>query len=220
LSSTHHIESREIEPNVLSQILQFAFWMRKTRYRNSTVQTCVRALKGLARRTNLLGTGSVKSYLATAKVSDQGKAAAYVATQESPDEIRHAMQAFGIDVGRLEGSGALHVFPYKDLYFKGGRFSIPNVMGLWKTLYEDVTAKGFKGLRAAGEMACFFKEKAIKELVECERALGRTFEMPLEGICAYDANDLAEKGGLYLDLIKAHRSVIITGLAGGVVSSY
>jgi hypothetical protein len=151
---------------------------------------------------------------------DQGKAAAYVATQESPDVIRHAMQAFGIDVGRLENSGALHVFPYKDLYFKGGRFSIPNVMGLWKTLYEDATAKGFKGFRAAGEMACFFKEKAIKELVEYERALGRSFEMPLEGICAYDANDLAEKGGLYLDLIKAHKAVIITGPLGGVVSSY
>jgi hypothetical protein len=29
-----------------------------------------------------------------------------------------------------------------------------------------------------------------------------------------------EKGGLYLDLIKAHRSVIIAGPAGGVVSSY
>ena len=151
---------------------------------------------------------------------DQGKAAAYVATQESPDEIRRGMEAFGIDVGRFEDSGALHVFPYKDLYFKGGRFSIANVMGLWKTLYEDATAKGFKGFRAAGEMACFFKEKGLKELVEYERALGRSFEMPLEGICAYDANDLAEKGGLYLDLIKAHRAVIITGPLGGVVSSY
>jgi hypothetical protein len=69
-------------------------------------------------------------------------------------------------------------------------------------------------------MACFFREKALKELVEYERALGRSFEMPLEGICAYDANDLAESGGLQLDLISAHRSVIITGPAGGVVSSY
>jgi hypothetical protein len=81
---------------------------------------------------------------------DQGKAAAYMATQESPDEIRHAMQAFGIDVGRLEKSGALHVFPYKELYFKGGGFSIPNVLGLWKTLYEDATAKGFKGFMHTG----------------------------------------------------------------------
>jgi hypothetical protein len=150
---------------------------------------------------------------------DQGKAAAYVAT-ESPDEVRHGMRAFGIDVERLEKMGALHVFACKDLYFKGGTFSVRSVMGYWKTLYGDVTAKGFKGLRVAGEMACFFKEKALKELVEYERALGRTFEMPLEGICAYDVNDLAEKGGLYLDLIKAHRSVIIMGPAGGVASSY
>jgi hypothetical protein len=64
------------------------------------------------------------------------------------------------------------------------------------------------------------KENALKELVEYERALGGSFEMPLEGICAYDASDLAEKGGLYLDLIKAHRSVIIAGPAGGVVSRY
>jgi hypothetical protein len=49
---------------VLSEILQLAFWMRKTGYRNSTTQTCVRALKGLARKTNLLDPESVKSYLA------------------------------------------------------------------------------------------------------------------------------------------------------------
>ena len=64
---------REIEPNVLSQILQLAFWMRKTGYRNSTTQTCVRALKGLARRTNLLEPESVKSYLANAELSENRK---------------------------------------------------------------------------------------------------------------------------------------------------
>ena len=47
-------------------------------------------------------------------------------------------------------------------------------------------------------------------------------EMPLSAICAYDADDVAKegRGEPYLDLIKAHRSVIITGPAGGVVSSY
>jgi hypothetical protein len=58
---------------VLSEILQFAFWMRKTGYRNSTVQTCVRALKGLARRTNLLDPESVKSYLANAQLNENRK---------------------------------------------------------------------------------------------------------------------------------------------------
>jgi len=47
--------------------------MRKTGYRNSTTQTCVRALKGLARRTNLLDPESVKSYLANAELSENRK---------------------------------------------------------------------------------------------------------------------------------------------------
>jgi hypothetical protein len=47
--------------------------MRKSGYRNSTTQTCVRALKGLARRANLLDPESVKSYLATAELSENRK---------------------------------------------------------------------------------------------------------------------------------------------------
>jgi len=70
-SGVRHIQ--EIEPHVLSQILQLAFWTRKTGYRNSTIQTCVRALKALARRTNLLDTESVKSYLAHAELSENRK---------------------------------------------------------------------------------------------------------------------------------------------------
>jgi hypothetical protein len=153
---------------------------------------------------------------------DHGEAAAYVATQESPDEIMDSMRSFGVDVDRFQKSGALRVLSYKDFYFKGGRFSIPGTMKLWKTLLDEAVAKGFKGLRVTGEMACFFEKKMVKELVEYENALHRVLELPLTVICAYDAESVAKegRGGLYLDLIKAHRSVIITGPAGGVVSSY
>jgi hypothetical protein len=71
-SSTHRIESRyvrEIEPLTLSEVLSFGFWMQKTGYRPSTVKTCIRSLKAVARRTRLLDPESVKGYLATAKVS-------------------------------------------------------------------------------------------------------------------------------------------------------
>ena len=47
--------------------------MRKSGYRNSTIQTCVRALKALTRRTNLLDPESVKSYLANAELSENCK---------------------------------------------------------------------------------------------------------------------------------------------------
>jgi integrase len=76
LSSTPCSEVRyiqKIEPTVLGEILRFAFWMRRTGYRNSTVQTCIRTLKGLARRTNLLDAESVESYLANAPLSENRK---------------------------------------------------------------------------------------------------------------------------------------------------
>jgi integrase len=47
--------------------------MQRTGYRNSTVKTCIRSLKGLARRTNLLDAESVRSYLANAQLSENRK---------------------------------------------------------------------------------------------------------------------------------------------------
>jgi hypothetical protein len=151
---------------------------------------------------------------------DQGEAAAYVATQESPDEIMDGMRRFGVDVDKLVKSGALRVLSYKDVYFKGGKFSVQETTKLLRTLSDEATAKGFKGLRVTGEMACFFEKRMIKELVEYENALHRTLELPLTAICAYDAEAVAKegKGELYLDLIKAHRSVIIMGPTAGVAS--
>ena len=153
---------------------------------------------------------------------DHGEAAAYVTTQESPDEIRDGSRRFGIDVDGLERSGALHVLSYEEFYFKGGNFSIAQTMGLWEKLLGEAKAKGFNGLRVTGEMACFFEKKMVKELVEYENALHRVLTLPMTAICAYDqdAVDREGRGALYLDLIKAHKSVIITGPIGGIVSSY
>jgi len=152
---------------------------------------------------------------------DQGEAAAYVASQENPDEIRQAMRRFGMDVDRLERSGALQVIDYKNLYLIRGKFSIPKTMELWKRLCDESMAKGFKGLRAAGEMAGFFEKRMVRQLVEYEKSLHKVFELPMTAICAYDSNVVANerRGELYLDLIKAHGTVIIVGPDGGVVKS-
>jgi hypothetical protein len=152
---------------------------------------------------------------------DQGEAAAYVASQESRDEIREAMKKFGINVDRFEESGALHVIDYKDWYIIGGRFNASNTKELLKRLYDQSIAKGFKGLRLTGEMACFFNHGMVKELVEYEKSLHKVFEIPVTGICAYDNNLVADegRGELYLDLIKAHSTVIFAGPEAGVVKS-
>ena len=153
---------------------------------------------------------------------DRGEAAAYVAGDESVDEIRRAMKEFGLEVERLEEEGALHVIDYREWYIIGGEFNISNTIGLWRRLYEDSLAKGFKGLRVTGEMACFFKHRMVRELVEYEKALHRVLELPITAICAYNSERVADekRGELYLDLIKAHSTVIILGPRAGIIKSY
>jgi len=152
---------------------------------------------------------------------DQGEAAAYVASEESSDQIGKAMKRLGIGVDRFEKSGALHVIDYKDCYIIGGKFSTSKTMEFWKKLYDESIAKGFKGLRVAGEMACFFGHGMVKELVEYEKASHRVFELPMTAICAYDTGVVANegRGELYLDLIKAHSTVIFAGPEAGLVKS-
>jgi hypothetical protein len=152
---------------------------------------------------------------------DQGEAAAYIVSEETPDEIRQAMRRFGIDVDELERRGALRVIDYRGWHIIGGQFSVAETLGRLRKLNDEVLAEGFKGLRVTGEMACFFREGMVRELVEYEQALHRTLELPMSAICAYDSEVVAnERGGeLYLDLIKAHSNVIIVGPEGGVVKS-
>lgn len=152
---------------------------------------------------------------------DQAEAAAYVAAQESPSEIKMAMRQFGIDVDKYEKTGALKVIDYKDWYFSGGAFNISKTMELWRRLYDTAIAKGFKGLRVTGETACFFEKGKVEELLEYERALRRVLEIPLTAICAYDSNVVAKekRPELFLDLIKAHSTVIFTGAESGIVKS-
>ena len=152
---------------------------------------------------------------------DAGEAAAYVASQESLDEVREAMKKFGVDVDRFERSGALRVIDYKDRYIIGGRFNASKAKELLKERYDEAVAKGFKGLRITGEMACFFNHGMVKELVEYEKSMRKVFEIPVTGICAYDTNLVANegRGGLYLDLIKAHSTVVFAGPEAGLVKS-
>jgi integrase len=57
----------------LGELLSFGLWMRKEGYRESTIQSSVQALKSIARRANLVDPDSTKTYLASAKVSENRK---------------------------------------------------------------------------------------------------------------------------------------------------
>lgn len=146
-----------------------------------------------------------------------GEAAIYVAGDESSSQIREAMHDFEIEVERLENTCALRIVDYRNWYIIGGEFNIGRTISLWKKALDEATARSLKGLRAAGEMAYFFKNNMINELVLYERALHRELNIPLAAVCAYDDGIVLEGMEeerylrLYLDLITAHSTVLFTG---------
>ena len=61
----HFLRHPGVSTSSLGEILSFGLWMSKQGYRESTVQPCARALKAIAKRTNLLNPESVKTYLSS-----------------------------------------------------------------------------------------------------------------------------------------------------------
>jgi len=148
---------------------------------------------------------------------DAGEAVVYVAGDEPSNAIREAMSGFGLNVEHYQRTGALRVVDYRQWYIIGGKFNIERTLSLCKKALDEATTRGFKGLRVAGEMACFFKHNMINELVVYERALHRELEIPLAAVCAYD-DGVVLKGAeeerylrLYLDLVTAHSTILFTG---------
>ena len=148
---------------------------------------------------------------------DAGEAAIYVASDESPDQVRQAAKDFGLNVDHYEKTHALRIVDYREWYIIEGEFDISRTFSLWKRSLREALARGFKGLRVAGEMSCFFRHHMLNELVIYERALHRELEIPMEAICAYD-DSVVLRGvkedrylKLYLDLITAHGTILFVG---------
>jgi sugar-specific transcriptional regulator TrmB len=146
---------------------------------------------------------------------ENGEAGAYIATEENPSQIRDAMKRFGIDVEKYEKAGALRILGCNDFYIIEGKCSPATTIGLINKMYNEALTKGFKGYRITAEMACFFKHNLVKELVEYERTLHRVFDLPIIGLCAYNANTVIKASNpmdLYNELLKAHGTVLFSGL--------
>jgi len=146
---------------------------------------------------------------------ENGEATVYIATEEHPNQIREAMKRFGIDAEKNEKKGSLRILGCSDIYIVDGKFNIPTTMGLLNKLYNEALTKGFKGWRVAGEMACFFEHNLIQDLIEYEKSGHRVFDIPIIGICAYNANVLTKTQNpinIYTELIKAHGTVLFTGI--------
>lgn len=144
---------------------------------------------------------------------------AYVCSEQKPIEVQQEMEEFGIDVNSLRGRNRLAINNYDRIYIVDQRVDIPAIMRAFQDLSKKYVAMGLDGMRAAGEMSCFFKEGKFSELIDYENALHRKFSFPAEGICAYNIFDLVryDKLGTIMPLVRAHDPVILAGPKGGLL---
>lgn len=123
------------------------------------------------------------------------------------------MKEYGIDVERLEREKALLIINYDGWYIKDGKMDPSYTINLWIDLLEEAMKRGYRSLRATGEMSCFFRHKQVEKLLEYERALHRRLELAMMGLCAYNGKDFL--GGLesvLIQLIASHLIVAGPGL--------
>jgi hypothetical protein len=156
------------------------------------------------------------NFLKAGLEKDEG--AIYIASQETSTQIRRKMEDFGLNVKALEKDmNVLRIVDYDGWYIINGDVNTERTITLGQRVFDEAMEIGLKGLRGCGEVACFFEHKKEKELVEYELMLGRKFDLPLTGLCAYDVNhakSLEEK--LFLSLIMAHGPVVTSSIPGEV----
>ncbi|MCW4045827.1 MAG: MEDS domain-containing protein [Candidatus Bathyarchaeota archaeon] len=142
------------------------------------------------------------------------EAVIYVASEETPADIRIAMKEHGIDVDKHEKTGALQILNYSEVYVCNGKFDIEKTLAFWKQEYQKAS-KTFFGLRVTGEMSCFFKNNLIDDLLSYEKTLHRKLDLPIIAICSYNSKDFnadSNPAKLYTELLQAHGTVFFTAL--------
>ncbi len=146
------------------------------------------------------------------------KGAAYVCSEESPEQIRSRMESYGIEVKETEKEGKLIIRNYDGWYIENGEVEYLKILASWRDIHDEFQKRGF-GLRGAGEMACFFKNNKVKELLRYEYALHRVLDIPVEAICAYNVNTIVETGytEIMMPLIRAHGWAVFTGPGGEMI---
>jgi hypothetical protein len=150
------------------------------------------------------------------KLGAEKEGLVYVCSEEGKHEIREGMKASGIDVRGLEAKGGLAIRDYDEVYVIGGEVNPPKIISGFSDLAWSYDHRGMNGIRAAGEMSCFFKEGKVRELLEYERSLHRKFTFPGRGVCAYNIVEMGTSGSLdaLWPILRSHGLVIMTGPHG------
>lgn len=139
---------------------------------------------------------------------ERGDRCVYIADENAALTILEALRDAGVDVDAAAQSGALEILGKRDAYLKEGSFSPGGMIATLVSLAEETKRRGFKTLRATGEMTwALGNEPGVERLIEYEAMLNRycpAHDVIL--ICQYNKDRFAPE--IILDVIHTHPYVI------------
>jgi hypothetical protein len=148
----------------------------------------------------------------------QGKGIVFVHSEETPQDIHRGLAGHGIDVEPNLASGNILTPRYDEFYIVDGKAEPLRILNKWHEISNAFKSKGL-GLRAAGEISCFFREGKVRELLRYEYALHKVLSIPMDAICAYNLKTIVETGHteIIMPLVRAHGKAMFTAEGGTMV---
>jgi len=148
----------------------------------------------------------------------KGKGIIYICSDEGPEEVRRGMQAFGIDVEPNERAGNIIIKNFNEWYIVNGKAESLRIISRWNEAFRRFSERGL-GLRATGEVSCFFREDKVRELLRYEYALQKVLPFAFDAICAYDVNTIVRTGytDMIMPLVRAHGKAIFASKSGSMI---
>ena len=115
------------------------------------------------------------------------------------------------DLDALEASGRVSLYTFREWYMPDGKFDPKQIGEQVRKKIEQTTAGGRQAIRCVGDVSPFFELGMQEELLKCEKALGRHFDFPFRGICAYISDKIQQFDGATIQLLHQYHDKVVGG---------
>ncbi|WP_245767959.1 MEDS domain-containing protein [Stigmatella erecta] len=134
---------------------------------------------------------------------------AYITDDRSILEVRHALQAHGVDVDAHVRRKALTFMTKREAYLSGGSFSPSGMISFLGDTVRQAAANGFSGFRVTGEMTwALGRECGCEDVVEYEALLNDFFPGSRSlAVCQYNRQRFSAE--LIRDVLRTHPVAIL-----------
>ncbi len=145
----------------------------------------------------------------------KGMGLVYIRSDETEKEIAEGLSNRGIDYEPNIADGNIIVRNYDQWYMENGHVEPLKIIDHWHNADSHFKSKGL-GMRATGNVSCFFEHDKVRELLRYEYALHKVLTIPMDVICTYNLKTIVEKGytEMIMPLVRAHGKALFTAEGG------